>query len=209
MPAQINVTSLRTNIAVRVTDLAVVLLGKPNRAMSSKRELRFGRHGSLSVVVSGPKAGMWHDHQLGTGGDMLNLIERERGGGFRDAVKFAEAFLGQTPRAFTPTRQVSPDSGGDPDRNSRVALDIWEQASPIAGTDAARYLARRGLEARFTLRHLPPAVASTWICQRERSDGSLPTRRRSCGGSLRRVPAGHARRSESPSRKRCWPLPTK
>jgi hypothetical protein len=37
--------------------------------------------------------------------------------------------------------------GPDAERNVRAALEIWQQATSIAGTIAARYLAGRGLEA--------------------------------------------------------------
>lgn len=40
---------------------------------------------------------MWHDHPFGTGGDMLGLIMREWGGSFRDAIEFAERFVGHAP----------------------------------------------------------------------------------------------------------------
>jgi hypothetical protein len=82
-----DLNALRSSLAARSSELAAALLGEANRAMSSKRELRFGRHESLGVVIAGPKAGMWHDHQIGSGGDMISLIMRERGGAFRDAVE--------------------------------------------------------------------------------------------------------------------------
>jgi putative DNA primase/helicase len=146
--AHLDLTLLRPAVMARAAELSVALLGEPNRAMSSKRELRFGRHGSLSVIVGGPKAGIWHDHQVGTGGGMLSLILRERGGGFRDAVRFAEEFVGQAPRRPVLSHRpvASPGTGTDAERNTRLALDIWQQATPIAGTIATLYLAGRGLE---------------------------------------------------------------
>jgi putative DNA primase/helicase len=148
MSLLLDMTSLRASLAGRAADVATALLGEPNRAMSSKREMRFGRHGSLSFVVDGPKAGMWHDHQVGTGGDILSLILRERGSGFRDAVRLAEEFVGQAARQTAPPPRpaASPDTSPDAQRNTRVAMEIWRQATPIAGTDAALYLAGRGLE---------------------------------------------------------------
>jgi Toprim domain len=121
--------------------MATALLGEPNRSMSGKRELRFGRKGSLAVAIAGPKAGVWHDHEVGTGGDMLALIQRERGGTFRDAIEFAEQFVGRAPREPAPrVRQC--DAAAKEDHISR-ALGIWKEAVPIAGTVAERYLASR------------------------------------------------------------------
>ncbi len=51
------------------------LLGEPNRALSSKAELRFGTRGSLAVELA---AGTWFDHELGQGGGLLDLVQRER-----------------------------------------------------------------------------------------------------------------------------------
>jgi RecA-family ATPase len=52
------------------------LLGEPNRAMSTKGELRYGSHGSLSVDL---RKGTFYDHEAGEGGGVLDLIERVKG----------------------------------------------------------------------------------------------------------------------------------
>lgn len=52
------------------------LLGDPNKQLSSKDELRFGKHGSLSVDV---KTGQFYDHEQGEGGGVLWFIERTTG----------------------------------------------------------------------------------------------------------------------------------
>jgi hypothetical protein len=50
------------------------LLGEPNRRLSTKDELRFGTHGSLSVDL---QKGTWFSHEDGDGGGVLDLIARE------------------------------------------------------------------------------------------------------------------------------------
>lgn len=52
------------------------LLGEPNRALSSKSELRFGTNGSLSVDL---RKGTYFDHESKTGGGVIDLITRETG----------------------------------------------------------------------------------------------------------------------------------
>lgn len=52
------------------------LLGEPNAAMSKQAELRFGAHGSLAVDLD---KGVWHSHEDGSGGGVLDLIARETG----------------------------------------------------------------------------------------------------------------------------------
>ncbi|SCW56266.1 AAA family ATPase [Ancylobacter rudongensis] len=80
------------------------LLGEPNRAMSSKDELRFGTHGSLSVKVGGPHKGTWADHEAGEGGGVLDLIARLQGGGREGALSWL--------------KQTFPDFAGRPEAPS-------------------------------------------------------------------------------------------
>jgi putative DNA primase/helicase len=140
----VDLTSLRAALGFRAAELAVALMGGPNLAMSSKRELRFGRRGSLAIAIAGPKAGMWHDHEVGSGGDMISLIMREQGGTFRDAVEYAQQFVGGV-RQEKSARPRPAQAGDEAERNRRNALDIWSRATPIAGTPAHSYLAARGL----------------------------------------------------------------
>jgi putative DNA primase/helicase len=148
VPPKLDIASVRADTAARAADIAISILGEPNRAMSSKRELRFGRHGSLSVVIAGPKAGMWHDHESGTGGDMIGFIMRERGGRFPEALRYAEQFVGTAPGISVPAGRKfkGPRPASDTERNRRYALEIWEQARPVGQTLAARYLAMRGFD---------------------------------------------------------------
>lgn len=60
------------DLGQHIERVARVLLGEPNRALSKGDELRFGRNGSTAVMIGGPKAGTWYDH------------EHQRGGGFWD-----------------------------------------------------------------------------------------------------------------------------
>ena len=49
------------------------LLGEPNAALSSKRELRWGSRGSISVDL---EKGVWMDHEAGEGGGVLDMLLR-------------------------------------------------------------------------------------------------------------------------------------
>ena len=63
--------------------IARAALGEPNGKLSSARELRFGTHGSKSVVLQGEKAGAYYDHENGPGGGPVELV--------RDAVESGRA----------------------------------------------------------------------------------------------------------------------
>lgn len=57
-------------------DVARALLGEPNKALSTPKELRWGARGSLALDLA---KGVWHDHERGEGGGILDLIRRETG----------------------------------------------------------------------------------------------------------------------------------
>src|SRR5688500_16755189 len=42
--------------------------GERNAGLSTTRELRIGTKGSISVQLTGPKAGAWYDHESDVGG---------------------------------------------------------------------------------------------------------------------------------------------
>ncbi len=70
-------------LRARVPELAVELLGKPT--FRAGQEWRWGRKGSLSVVVGGARAGMWFDHEEGRGGWFSDLVGRDLGMAREDA----------------------------------------------------------------------------------------------------------------------------
>jgi AAA domain len=69
-------TDVSDHLASLIEPVARELLGEPNRAMSSKKELRFGSRGSLSIDL---EKGTWFDHEAGEGGGTLDLITRATG----------------------------------------------------------------------------------------------------------------------------------
>jgi Protein of unknown function (DUF3631) len=67
---------------------ARIFLGAPNRALSSKHELRYGRNGSLSLNL---KTGQWFDHETKEGGGTLDFIKYHIGcTDRRDATEWLE-----------------------------------------------------------------------------------------------------------------------
>ncbi|MGA9008137.1 MAG: hypothetical protein WB495_14945 [Xanthobacteraceae bacterium] len=58
---------LKGALADDAATVAGFLLGHHNAALSSKTELRFGRKGSVSLVIYGPKKGSYFDHEEGRG----------------------------------------------------------------------------------------------------------------------------------------------
>ena len=91
-------------LRARVSELAVELLGKPT--FRAGQEWRWGRKGSLSVVVGGARAGMWFDHEEGRGGWFSDLVGRDLGMAREDATDWIADRIGMAalPR---PARQRS------------------------------------------------------------------------------------------------------
>ena len=148
---------LKAALTARAAEVAVYCCRDPNRAMSTPRELRFGRKGSLSVEIAGDRAGVWFDHETGEGGDLLALIQHVTGCGFCEALDEAQKFVGVAAEpVLRPTRpSVAQHMPTDAEGTAR-ALRLWGEAGSPTATLVAPYLAGRGLV-------LPPEAANTAI----------------------------------------------
>jgi len=80
-PDSLNFADLMPKVAARLFD-------KPNKSMSSARELRFGTHGSMSIDL---ESGQFYDHEAKVGGGVLDLIQRERNVDLAGALSWLEA----------------------------------------------------------------------------------------------------------------------
>jgi 5S rRNA maturation endonuclease (ribonuclease M5) len=78
-------------LAPHMEAVARHLLGEPNKARSTKRELRFGINGSLAVDLA---KGTWFDHEAKAGGGVLDLIARKAGIANGSAFDWLEKELG-------------------------------------------------------------------------------------------------------------------
>jgi hypothetical protein len=72
-------------LAGTIAKVAAELLGDPNRELSTRKELRYGNRGSLSVDL---EKGCWHDHEAGVGGGPQDLVRRETGLDAQGAAKW-------------------------------------------------------------------------------------------------------------------------
>lgn len=107
-----------------IHELALNRFGEPNRHLSSRRELRFGRKGSVSVQLEGERAGAWYDHEAQEGGW---LKDGER----RDYTRPA------------PRQRGAIETEEDRVRALRSILD---RTTSARGTPAEAYLRSRGID---------------------------------------------------------------
>ncbi len=157
------------DFAALIAPVARELLGEPNRALSTRAELRFGSLGSLSVKIAGPKAGLWRDHETGTGGGALDLIA-EHGGARSRAEQMdwlrQHGFISPNGRTLPPqaasdrheTLRSEPQESQTPD----LARRILRESTPARGTLAETYIASRGV----TLPERCPALRFHPLCPR-------------------------------------------
>jgi hypothetical protein len=149
-----DIETIRVALRARCAELAEHLLGQPT--WRSRHEWRWGRRGSLALAIAGPGAGLWCDYEAGTGGDLLSLIQRSRGCGFRDAVAWARAWTNTPPPMPPPGRDghkpppppAPPAAPAAPDdaRREAQALKLWHEArEDISNTPAEIYLRGRGI----------------------------------------------------------------
>jgi len=123
--------------AAEIKIIAYRLLGDPNRALSTRKEWRYGHKGSLAVDLV---KNSYYDHEAGAGGGVLDLVVRERGGSHQDA----RAWLCDEGLVNDNCSQASRISPTPADRRDE-ALAIWEASRPALYTPAAEYLVYRGI----------------------------------------------------------------
>ena len=136
-------------LRARAQELAVELLGKPS--VRAGQEWRWGTKGSLAVVIAGPKAGMWFDHEAGIGGGLVDLVGRMRGLNRHEALHWVGDRIGVAGDSGMHTRiakratRPAADSLIRP-RGASVAAEPVSAASgvpePDATTPAAQAAAR-------------------------------------------------------------------
>ena len=136
----------------RTKELAVHLLGDCNSLMSNRTTLRFGGTGKIAVTISGAKAGLWHDFSTGEGGNVFSLIQREKGGNFKESVEYAANFLGIRNTELALIKPVSPLKQRESTKQEREQANyekvmrvakvqqLYDESKSIEHTLAERYL---------------------------------------------------------------------
>lgn len=112
------------NVPIERVALRVLpeFMGEPNKALSSRSELRWGKNGSLSVDLVKQT---WHDHEDQTGGGVLDLLTSFRGYTKAEAVEWLqdEGFL---------ERKANPNgaaNGSAPQGKFAGFMDDWPVAT--------------------------------------------------------------------------------
>jgi hypothetical protein len=133
-------------LADRMERLAMDLLGTAPTSRC-RGEIRFGAKGSLAIQTAGPKRGAWFDFQAGVGGAPLGLIRHARKCSTREAVRWAQDWLGMTPGSQPPPKPTGrlPAAPEGSSWTADLARSMWQEAVLAEGTLAEAYIRWRGL----------------------------------------------------------------
>lgn len=123
----------------RIEDLARELLGKPNKGLSTREQLRFGSKGSIAVEIGGKDKGRWYDHEQAIGGDAMELVRTHKNLANGQACAWARDWLGITGQ---PSGSPKPRKNLSP---SEKVEAIVAECQDIIGTPAETYLRNRGI----------------------------------------------------------------
>jgi putative DNA primase/helicase len=139
--------AIRDALRGREHEVVEYFRGAHNPDLSSKKELRWGDkwNTALKLEISGAKAGLWYDFASERGGDIFGLVQYEAGCDFPEALELISSILGISPGGPVsprPARPVVEEKDDAPERISR-ALELWDEAKPLTGTIAERYLLSR------------------------------------------------------------------
>lgn len=140
------VSDVAAQLNQRTADLAREIMGEPNRALSTQRQLRYGRKGSIAIAVAGERQGRWYDHERGVGGDGLALIKHQLGHDLPKAVDWARAWLGQPiHQPARPQRDTAPPRPTRYETLSSYGRQLWAASRVIRpNTPAGQYFVDRG-----------------------------------------------------------------
>lgn len=85
----------RINTTVDAETLAKDLLGNMtlNTAMSNSEQLRFGTKGSLCINLKGSREGTWMNYESGKGGNLIQLVQNEKGLDFKSALSYVTPYV--------------------------------------------------------------------------------------------------------------------
>ena len=193
---RIDLDEIKRRLTDQLEELAEQLMGPPNRNTARRSEWRWGAKGSAALVMrdrGGRQRGAFFTHEGGQGGSPLDLIMHARGCQIGEGVRWARSFLriedGDTPAPANDAvleerarkrRQREQEATEETQRKAGIARKLWDQAQPLAGTVAERYL--------VTVRGIPlPALGWPDCIRFHVPSRSLIVTATNAGGEVRAV----------------------
>ena len=121
------------------------LLGAPNPHLSSKKELRYGSKGSLSICLQGDKRGTWFNFETGEKGNLLHMIQTELNLDFKTSLNYAATLTGDDLKKIMPVAiKIKAVQDNEIEKKQSktgaYAQQLEKESTSIAGTVAETYL---------------------------------------------------------------------
>ena len=134
-----DVQNVMRNLSLNTECVAQSLLGTPNTTLSSKKEMRYGSKGSLSICLIGDKRGTWFNFETGEKGNLLHLIQTSLNLDFKSSLEYAAKMTGDdlkeivqsTLQKTSPSHEKTDDT---PSKTQRYAQQLAKESEPITGT---------------------------------------------------------------------------
>ena len=121
-----NAGEISAMLTDRIVELAEILIGSAP-TMQTRSTVRFYPRGGLIITVAGKDRGLWCSHgDGGIGGDALDLVKHLRSCSMKEAIAWAQDWLGTTPAPAR--RNVPPPHAMPAADNLEVARQIWREA---------------------------------------------------------------------------------
>ncbi|MCB2082232.1 MAG: toprim domain-containing protein [Rickettsiales bacterium] len=123
-------------------DALASMLFPERRIVTNGQEIRIGQHGSISIDR---QEGVFFDHEVGRGGDLIILIQHVQGCDFRSAIAYGAAVIyGRNKHHSVPINPIHCAASRKKEKNlhyrTERARRIWQESSLISGTLAEKYL---------------------------------------------------------------------
>ena len=117
-------------LADRIVELAEHLIGSAP-TMRTRTTVRFHPRGGLVITTAGKERNLWCSHgDGGIGGDALDLVKHLRSCSMKEAIAWAQDWLGTTPTPPPPPARsdVLPPHATPAADKLKVARQIWREA---------------------------------------------------------------------------------
>ncbi|MGI4942655.1 MAG: DUF7146 domain-containing protein, partial [Janthinobacterium lividum] len=148
---------LKIELAERAEELAVDLMGQPNRETARRAEWRWGAKGSAAFIVRdgrGKRRGAFYSHEASAGGSPLDFIAFARSCGIAEAIRWAEHWCGYDRPDYVPQpasdaalaerarirAEQEREAAAEAESKSEYARRLWSERRPITGSVAEHYL---------------------------------------------------------------------
>ncbi|MBP6098365.1 MAG: AAA family ATPase [Candidatus Levybacteria bacterium] len=158
--------AVKEKLEDRVEDLARHVFSSEKYVKRHGNEIRFGQKGGISVYISGPKKGGWVNYKTGVSGKAFDLLTKEMGMDFKNALDYGANFVGISPEQNNMSaeemmrrheaalkgkmlKQEQEAANWEKEISKKVGKvkTIYKETTPIMGTLAQTYLQKhRGIE---------------------------------------------------------------